>query len=111
MSNEIKEILENLRDSVENPTYEQRIFGSEDYETVDNDYCLIPNKCKVLLDYITNLQQENERYKKIFEGKISLWADNLTYYKDDELRMRSDCIVNKKINYCPMCGRKLTGDE
>ena len=48
---------------------------------------------------------------EIFEGKISLWADNLTYYNDDELRMKSDCIVNKKINYCPMCGRKLTGKE
>lgn len=48
---------------------------------------------------------------EIFEGKISLWADNLTYYKDDELRMKSDCIVNKKINYCPMCGRKLDGTE
>lgn len=58
---EIEEILDNLKDSVDNPTYEQRIYGSEDYEIVDNDYCLTPNKCKILLDYITDLQEENER--------------------------------------------------
>ena len=54
MTNEIKEILDDL------------------------DYCksiksgnilLKSNECDDLLDYITNLQEENERYKKIFEGK------------------------------------------
>lgn len=47
---------------------------------------------------------------EIVDGKLSLWADNLTYYKDDDLRMKSDDIINKKINYCPMCGRKLKED-
>lgn len=47
---------------------------------------------------------------EIVDGKLSLWADNLTYYKDDDLRMKSDDIINKKINYCPFCGRKLKED-
>lgn len=50
MKDEIKEIL-------------------DEYIT-DKDWIVIAtNVLKYLKDYITNLQEENERYKKIFEGK------------------------------------------
>lgn len=41
---------------------------------------------------------------EIDKNKLCLWVDNPEYYGTD---FKSDCIVNKKINYCPMCGRKL----
>jgi len=68
MNNDIKEILDNLQDSIDNPTYELRIFGIKDYETVDNDYCLTPDKCKVLLDYITNLQDRIDKALEFIDG-------------------------------------------
>jgi len=43
---------------------------------------------------------------EIDRGKLVLWADNLTYYGTDKFS-QSDDLTNKKINYCPMCGRKL----
>lgn len=51
MNNEIKEILDRLKYIVFN-------------EIIDYGEELSLNECKLLLDYITNLQQENERLKE-----------------------------------------------
>lgn len=44
---------------------------------------------------------------EIDRGKLVLWADNLTYYDKPNWLEKSDELTSKKINYCPMCGRKL----
>lgn len=44
---------------------------------------------------------------EIDRGKLVLWADNLTYYDKPNWFETSDCLTSKKINYCPMCGKKL----
>ena len=62
MSDEIKEILDKLKDSVDNSIdTEVDQFTQEAYD-VPNYFCLDPitNDCKLLLDYITNLQQEKD---------------------------------------------------
>ena len=41
---------------------------------------------------------------EIDRGKLCLWVDNPDLYGTD---IPSDGLVSKKINYCPMCGRKL----
>lgn len=48
---------------------------------------------------------------EIDRGKLTLWCDNLTYYDKENWFKNSDKITSKKINYCPMCGRKLGGKE
>lgn len=44
---------------------------------------------------------------EIDRGKLCLFVDNLTYYDKDNWLEKSSCLTSKKINYCPMCGRKL----
>ena len=61
MSEEIKEILDYLK--IENGT-----IGSE----------LSYEETHLLLDYITNLQEENEMYKKELEKAIEYITDNFT---------------------------------
>lgn len=62
MTNEIKEILDKLKDCVNNPIdIEVDQFTLEAYH-IPNYFCLdaTTNDCKLLLDYITNLQEEKE---------------------------------------------------
>lgn len=47
---------------------------------------------------------------EIDRNKLCLFVDNLTYYNKDNWFEKSSCLTSKKINYCPMCGRKL-GDS
>lgn len=63
MEDEIKEILDDLRTYKDR--YEYFLFNNLSFS--DRDY-----KAKILLDYITNLQEENERLKKIAH-KMHLW--------------------------------------
>lgn len=67
MSKEIKEILDQLKDSIEYPKFEMPTFDGTDFDYVDNDTLLEPNKCKILLDYITYLQQKEKNNKKALE--------------------------------------------
>lgn len=53
-----------------------------------------------------NLKNEISVGLEIDRGKLVLWADNLTYYDTDKFP-QSDDLTSKKINYCPMCGRKF----
>ena len=64
-----KEILAKLIDCVNNPIdIEVDPFTQKTYH-IPNYFCLgaTTNDCKVLLDHITNLQQENEELKQINE--------------------------------------------
>ena len=68
MNNEIKEILEALKDNI--PIEEYRSEGTSDGLThYEEDKDSWQYK---LLDYIFNLQEENERFKKI-SHKMHLW--------------------------------------
>ena len=59
------------------------------------------------------LKNEVSSILEIDKDKLVLWVDNLTYYDKPDWFSKSDCITSKKINYCPMCGRKLNnlGDD
>ena len=66
MNEEIKEILDKLKNSVTNPIdTEVDQFTQEAYD-VPNYFCLDPttNDCKILLDYITNLQTKLKKIKE-----------------------------------------------
>jgi len=58
-----------------------------------------------------NLKNEIDVILEIDRGKLVLWCDNLTYYEKENWFQNSDKIASKKINYCPMCGRKLGSDK
>lgn len=48
---------------------------------------------------------------EIDRDNLTLWCDNLEYYNKEDWFKNSDKITSKKINYCPMCGRKLGGKK
>lgn len=52
MNKEIKEILDKIKD------------GIGKFEEYDNNALLESDECEILLNYITNLQQENKELKK-----------------------------------------------
>lgn len=60
---------------------------------------------------VKSLKNEIDVGLEIDRGKLVLWTDNLTYYNKPDWFSSSDCLTSKKINYCPMCGRKLDGNE
>lgn len=63
MTEEIKEILDKLQDSINYPKIDMPTFDGSDSEYIDNDTLLEPSKCQLLLNYVTNLQKENEKLK------------------------------------------------
>lgn len=72
MTEKIKEILDRLQDSVNYPKIDMPTFDGSDSEYIDNDTLLEPSKCKLLLNYITNLQKENEKLIKIID-ELERW--------------------------------------
>ena len=54
-----------------------------------------------------SFKNEIDAIIEIDRGKLCVWVDNLTYYDKPDWFKSSDCLTSKKINYCPMCGRKL----
>ena len=97
MNEEIKEIkfdhfkdLEELKQNVENwlatdEMYWERWFGLYDIKT--------------LLDYITNLQEENQELNRVVElyGK-SLYNADLTRYKEENRKLKETNEEHRKIN-------------
>lgn len=80
MTEEIKEILDRLQDSVNYPKIDMPTFDGSDSEYIDNDTLLEPSKCKLLLNYITNLQKELDQYKNNWkELKKEMNRDDLSY--------------------------------
>lgn len=61
MKNEIKEILDKLKNSVNYPIIDVPTMDGTDSEPMENTVLLEPNESKIILDYITNLQARNEK--------------------------------------------------
>ena len=80
---EIKEILEQLKDSVDYPKFDIPTFDGTDSEFIDNDTILEPDKCKLLLDYITNLQQKVEQLENIRKEAIEATKDVKQFVYDE----------------------------
>lgn len=48
--------------------------------------------------------------RHIFTGTVD--EDPIVYVEDSELVLDFDCVIESVgINFCPMCGRDLRGDE
>lgn len=75
MNKEVKEIIDRLKDSVENPTILVPTFDGTDEEPIDNDQCLTPSDCKLLLDYINQLETNWNELKKNLEKTKSVFCD------------------------------------
>ena len=50
---------------------------------------------------------------EIDRGKLCLSTENVLIYKNTNWEQIDGawCLTSKKINYCPMCGRKLGSDK
>lgn len=83
MNYEIKEILEELKEK--NETYKECSGNG----IIENEYY----KSHILLDYITNLQQENERLNNMLDK-----ADNKNLSLIEEINDKQD-IIDKAIEY------------
>ena len=70
MNEEVKELLKELKDSVDYPKVIVPTFDGSDEEEMDNDKCFTPNNCKVLLNYIEQLQNNWNELKKWLEYKV-----------------------------------------
>ena len=82
MNDEIKNILDMLKDSVDNPILQDvDQFAEETYE-YPNYFTLDPNTkdCKLLLDYITNLQEELKSIKSNYKIQLE-YDEELEDYK------------------------------
>ena len=89
----VKELLEELKDGINNPRIIVPTFDGSDDEEIENDKLLSPNDCKVLLDYITKLQNNwNELKKYIDENKLVLQNPQILdfYLKMQELEQVKD---------------------
>ena len=79
MNDEIKEILDYFQKDVdkyeESKKYLMEKYGYDE-ETIDNIYQHKRHiNTKILLDYITNLQQENQKYKEVIDKAIEYMKD------------------------------------
>ena len=72
MKDEIKEILDKLRETADYPKLNYSSYDKSYNETIDNVAMIKSFACKQLLDYITNLQEENERLK-VDKETIKRW--------------------------------------
>jgi len=92
MNNDIKEILDKLKDSVTNPIDTEVDQFTQEAYGVPNYFCLDPttNDCKVLLDYITNLQTIEQQYSAILsenaelENKITNLQEKVNQYENPD---------------------------
>lgn len=72
----LKEILEELKDGKENPTFIYPTFDGSDEEEFENDKLLTPSSCTLLFNYITQLQNNWNKLKKWLEETIKQY-DNV----------------------------------
>lgn len=68
----IKEIVEELKDGKENPTFIYPTFDGSDEEEFENDKLLTPSSCTLLFDYITQLQNNWNELKKLLKEQIDI---------------------------------------
>lgn len=65
MNKEVKELIDSLKDSVENPVFGKDIDG----EGIDNFVYFTPKESKMLLDYINQLEtNRNEAIELLSKG-------------------------------------------
>lgn len=79
MNKEIKDILNELKNSIKEPaTTEIDNFTEEAYE-YPNFFVLDPttNECKALYNYITNFQKENKKYKEVIDKLKDKTKENI----------------------------------
>lgn len=88
MNNKIKEILEHLK---------YKCLGPKELELKD---------CKVLLDYITNLQQENERLETNC-GELQNAIDNIAELVDVPEGMSVEDVYDKVKDYKSRCEKAI----
>lgn len=93
MNNDIKEILENVQKCCE-------IMKDQNFVVYQKQDIL------KVLDYITNLQEENEQLKELTKDK--LYCDNCEFKKDYD---RYADIIDQAIEYCERCLRALKDAE
>ena len=86
MSGEIKEILDKLKDSVNYPMIDVPTMDGTDSEPMENTVLLEPNESKLLLDFLTNLQQIEQDHKRI----------NCELRKENEI-LKENAIHNDKV--------------
>ena len=96
MSEEVKKILEQLKDSIEYPKIDVPTFDGTDYEYIDNDTLLEPEKCKLLLNYITNLQEQLKIKNEGFKATVEELCDTTKKYEDYKSRCER---LLEKINF------------
>lgn len=102
MTEEIKEILGRLQDSVNYPKIDMPTFDGSDSEYINNDTLLEPSKCKLLLNYITNLQKERDIYKQRNEKSVELIRKSL---------IESDITGNGTLDLSNLLNILQGGDE
>ena len=88
----LKQKLNNVQDFI--PVKDIR-YGI--IETVDGKLVLGRNNCKLLLDYITNLQEKNEKLLKI-KKYIEEAIENGNYFEDDIATDISKPTYDKYVN-------------
>lgn len=91
---EIKEILNAFKEILDNPTTSDECYDGRIIE-INRSYDLDLDEIKTLLDYITNLQQENERLLKQLED-VSL----------DEANIRADLML-EQVDYKARCEKAI----
>lgn len=86
MSDEIKEILEELKEK--NETYKE----CSENGIIENEYY----KSHILLDYITNLQQEKEDYKSRVENAVEYikWQQENPQYDNVWRKYECESLIN-----------------
>lgn len=77
MNDEIKEILDGFKEILDNPTTIDECCDGRIIE-IDRSYDLYLDEIKALLDYITNLQEENE-YSDYCNEQLRKKIANLEY--------------------------------
>lgn len=99
MNKEIKEILDTLQECVDNPLITDFYYKKE----VDNRVHIKSTGCKVLLDYITNLEKLNEANYLSF---IDVNARNIKAIE----YIKENCITSDKWEDLGFCDFVPTGE-
>lgn len=92
MTEEIKEILDKLKYIVDFSIIEHDTSFNSD--NVEESVCLlISNECQLLLNYITNLQEENKRiFSKVNDDEL-LISNAMNYAEAQDYKKRIDKII------------------
>lgn len=94
----LKNILEELQDAVDYPRVWFPTMDGTDEEEMANDKYLEVDKCKVLLAYIKQLQQENKQLKEELEKADSITQSCIFQGKEESKMSFRNCL-NKMTDY------------